>query len=222
MVFESNYRSLQLEQKIVSVRASSRDRYCCHIQSLVAQFGKEENTQHIYRCSSRLSCFAACLKRSANARSRKLDARNCWPEAKTGFSRSRKGNRKVSCALRSLMPTCAVSCYNLDSLCTEDVADHSAEVPHMEIGRESQNIDAATPLQTSLCSVDQSLTRTHSLPQEATQPLEADANEPLPVRHAETAARPENDQPMSPPPNTLWNTPRASDRYPVNIFMSVC
>lgn len=82
----------------------------------------------------------------------------------------------------------------------------------MEIGRESQNIDAATPLQTSLCSVDQSLTRSHSLPQEATQPLEADANEPLPVRHAETAARPENDQPMSPPPNTLWNTPRASDR----------
>lgn len=94
----------------------------------------------------------------------------------------------------------------------KDVADHCAEVPHMEIGRESQNIDAATPLQTSLCSVDQSLTRSHSLPQEATQPLEADANEPLPVRHAETAARPENDQPMSPPPNTLWNTPRASDR----------
>jgi len=210
-------------QKIVSVRAFSRD--WCHIQSLVAHLEKEENTQHIDHCSFRSSCFAACLKRSANARSRKLGARNCWPEAKTGFSRSRKGNRKVSCAFRSLVPTCAVSCHNLDSFCTEDVADHSAEVPHFETGRENQNIDAATPLtqtQTSLCSVDQSLTRSQSLPQEATQPLEADVNEPLPVQHAETAARPANDQPMSPPPNTLWNTPRASDRYPVNIFMSVC
>ncbi|KAL0025858.1 hypothetical protein WJX79_007562 [Trebouxia sp. C0005] len=112
---------------------------------------------------TRSSYFAACLKRSANARSRKLGARNCWPEAKTGFSRSRKGNRK----------------------------------------------------RTSLIlvrSADQSLTRSQSLPQEVTQPLRAGVNEPLPVQHAETAARPAKDQPMSPPPNTLWNTPRASDR----------
>lgn len=123
------------------------------------------------------------------------------------------------------MATCAVSCHNLDSFCTEDVADRNAEVPHLEAGRASQNVDAATPLpqtQTSLCSIDQSLTRSQSLPQEATQPLEPDVNEPLPVQHADTAARPEKDQPMSPPPNTLWNTPRASDRYPINNFMSVC
>ena len=195
------------------------------IQRPVAHLQKQEHIQHIDRCSFRSSCFATCLKRSVNARSRKLGARNCWPEAKTGFSRSRKGNRKVSCALRSLVPTCAVSCHNLDSFCTEDIADHSAEVPNFEIGRESQNLDAATLLtqtQTSLCSVDQSLTRSQSLPQEATQPLEADETEPLPVQHADTAARPEKDQPMSPPPNTLWNTPRASDRYPINNFMSVC
>ncbi|DBA79634.1 TPA: hypothetical protein ACH3X1_008317 [Trebouxia sp. C0004] len=98
----------------------------------------------------------------------------------------------------------------------KDVADHGAEVPHLELGREGQNIDAATPLtqtQTSLCSVDRSLTGSHSLPQEATQPLEPDETEPFFVQHdAETAARPESDRPMSPPPNTLWNTPRASNR----------
>ncbi|DBA83477.1 TPA: hypothetical protein ACH3X2_006408 [Trebouxia sp. C0005] len=97
----------------------------------------------------------------------------------------------------------------------KDVADSSAEVPHVEAGRESQNINAASPLTqtpTSLCSADQSLTRSQSLPQEVTQPLRAGVNEPLPVQHAETAARPAKDQPMSPPPNTLWNTPRASDR----------
>ncbi len=152
--------------KTVGVRALSRDLNWCHIQSLVGHLKKEENIQHVDHCSFRSSCFAACLKKSANARSRKLGARNCWPEAKTGFSRSRKGNRKVSCALRSLVPTCAVSCHNLDSFCTEDVADHSAEVPPFEIGRENQNIDATTPLtqtQSSLCSVDQSLTRSQSL-----------------------------------------------------------
>lgn len=220
---QTRFLSFAFDQKNVSVRAFSRDRDWCHIQRRVAHFEKEENTQHIVYCSIRSSCFSACLKKSASARSRKLGARNCWPEAKTGFSRSRKGNRKVSCALRSLVLSFAVSCHNLDSFCTEDVADHSAEVPHFEIGRENQNIATTlTQTQTSLCSVDQSLTRSQSLPQEATQPLEADVNEPLLVQHAETAARPAKDQPMSPPPNTLWNTPRASDRYPVNIFMSVC
>lgn len=89
-------------------------------------------------------------------------------------------------------------------------------MPYLDITRTSQEVDAATPSTeawASLRSADQSLTRSQSLPQEATQPLEADAQEPIPVDQAKPAISPESEQPMSPPPNTLWNTPRASDRY---------
>ena len=63
-----------------------------------------------------------------------------------------------------------------------------------------------------LLSTDKSVTRSQSLPLQATRPLESQAEEVAAQREPEPAVRPMQHQPSSPPPNSLWNTPRASDR----------
>ncbi|KAL3155677.1 hypothetical protein ABBQ32_012703 [Trebouxia sp. C0010 RCD-2024] len=63
----------------------------------------------------------------------------------------------------------------------------------------------------AVLSTDKSLTRSQSLPLQATKPLESQADEPSSQKEPEPAGRPMQ-QPSSPPPNSLWNTPRASDR----------
>ncbi|KAL3146107.1 hypothetical protein ABBQ38_015456 [Trebouxia sp. C0009 RCD-2024] len=63
-----------------------------------------------------------------------------------------------------------------------------------------------------LLSTDKSVTRSQSLPLQVTKPLESQADEPSSQKEPEPAGRPMQQQPSSPPPNSLWNTPRASDR----------
>ena len=72
-------------------------------------------------------------------------------------------------------------------------------------------------------SADRSLTRSQSLPQEATRPLEGQADEPSPqpdLKQKPDGRPKQQQQPRSPPPNTLWNTPRASDRctHILNVY----
>lgn len=67
-----------------------------------------------------------------------------------------------------------------------------------------------------LLTADKGLTRSQSLPQEATRPLagQAEDGSAEPDLEPKPEGRPEQQQqqPRSPPPNTLWNTPRAADR----------
>lgn len=64
----------------------------------------------------------------------------------------------------------------------------------------------------TLLTTDKGLTRSRSLPQEATTPL-ASPNEDCSAQpEPEGGPTQQQQQPKSPPPNSLWNTPRASDR----------
>ena len=83
----------------------------------------------------------------------------------------------------------------------------------------TQTAEVDSPLLTA----DKSLTRSRSLPQEATRPLQGQAQEPSapPDFERKPEGRPkQQQQPRSPPPNTLWNTPRASDRCHVYARVS--
>lgn len=91
---------------------------------------------------------------------------------------------------------------------------------HQAMAEPSSGTQAA---EVPLLTADKGLTRSQSLPQEATRPLEGQAEgcSAEPDLEPKPEGRPEQhqQQPKSPPPNTLWNTPRAADRCRSMFFM---
>ena len=158
-----------------------------------------------------------CRQRSVNVQLQKLDAKNCWLGAQTGYIRLRRGSLRVSNILLCGSPVFLL--YKMrkrSGFIATDKPD--TQRPNWD----DPQVSAETPLSTpsaevvsSLLTADRSLTRFQSLPNEATRSLEGQAEEPSAqpdFQRKHEGSPKQQQQPRSPPPNTLWNTPRASDR----------
>ena len=90
------------------------------------------------------------------------------------------------------------------------VEDAGAEAAGLQLYEAQVSVaeENDTKADSQLLASDPGLTRSRSLPSKAATLLDATQTEQA------SAAELTDQQPKSPPPNTLWNTPRASDRYP--------